>query len=287
MPYLFFAWVASISSGLVIISTKLTSKHVIGNPWLFSFLRAVVVVLFIVPIALINHAAIPQNWLPVIAAGTTVALFYIFYTSAIYRLDVSTISPLFNFATVFTVLLGVSFFQEKFTAQQAILSIIIIIAGMFATIDERLHIRSFFNPSVGIALTAMGFLALYNAFIRWATISNSVWTINLWVGIIGLLVISATAPLFYKDLLKIKINELWPVGLMGIFQTITNFAITTTLAVSVGISSIIMSIPFSMIFAVLFSIFAPKLLEKHSTKIYIIRFSAAIVMIYSALQLSR
>ena len=74
---------------------------------------------------------------------------------------------------------------------------------------------------------------------------------------------------------------------MGIFQTITNFALAVALGVNVGITSLIMSIPFSMIFAFLFSVFAPKLLEKHTKQVYAIRFTAAIVMIIAALQLSK
>lgn len=287
MTYIFFAWVASFSSALTIIISKLTSKHAIANPWLFNFLWSLIVVLFIIPLAIMNHATIPHYWVPIVLASITGALFYIFYILAIYRLDVSTISPLFNFRTVFAVFLGVLFLQEKFTTHQVVLSAIIIVAGIFATVDEKFHIHSFFNPSVGIGLTAMAFLSLNNASIKWAFTFNDVWTVNLWIGIISFIVVLPTLPLFYKDLLKIKTNQLWPVGLMGLFQTLTNFALTSALAVNVGITSIIMSIPFSMILAVLFSIFAPKLLEKHTIKIYIIRFTAAIIMIYGALQLSR
>jgi len=44
--------------------------------------------------------------------------------------------------------------------------------------------------------------------------------------------------------------------------------------------------PFSMIFAFMFSVFAPKLLEKHTLKIYVIRFSSVAVMIWAAIQLT-
>lgn len=287
MSYILFAWVASFSSALVIIITKLTSKHAIKNPWLFNFLWMLTVLILIVPLALLNHAIIPHYFLPVIIAGITSALFYIFYILAIYRLDVSTISPLFNFRTVFAVLLGVLFLQEKFTTYQVFLTSIIIIAGIFATVDEKFHVKSFFNPSVGIGLSSMAFLALNNASTKWAATFNDVWTVNLWVAIISFLVILPTIPLFYKDVFKMKMGHIWPIGLMGLLQTLTNFALTTALAVNVGITAIIMSLPVSMILAVLFSIFAPKLLEKHTAKIYIIRFAAAAIMIYGALQLSK
>src|SRR5438046_2395847 len=84
--------------------------------------------------------------------------------------------------------------------------ILIIVAGVFATIDEKFHFRSFFNPSIGIGLLAMVFLALNNAFIKLALVKSDVWTTNLWMGIISLFLLMFTIPLFRKDILKVKIN---------------------------------------------------------------------------------
>ena len=215
-----------------------------------------------------------------------------------YLADKVSINPVIavNIIYVISFLVVISFFyrflikeykQNPDWIKLFIFAVLIIVAGVFATVDEKFNIRSFFNPSVGIGLTAMAFLAINNASIKWAFTFNDVWTVNLWIGIISFLVILPTLPLFYKDLYKIKAKQLWPVGLMGLFQTLTNFTLTSALAVNVGITSIIMSLPISMILAVLFSIYAPKLLEKHATKIYVIRFAAAIIMIYGALQLSR
>ncbi len=286
MSYIFFAWIASFSTALIVISTKLTSKHAIANPWLFNFLWTATVLLFIIPLAIFNHATVPTYWLPILLGATSGALFYIFYTLAIYRLDVSVISPLFGFRTIFAVALGVVFLREQFTNYQLFLSAIVIIAGIFATLDEKFNIRSFFNPSVGLALVAMVCLALSGAFTKWATSFNDVWTVNLWMAVISLIVILPTVSLFSKDLFRIRVKQLWPIGLMGVFQTVANFALSTAFAVNVGITSLIVSLPLSMVLAAFFSFFAPTLLEKHTAKIYIIRFTAAIVMMYATLQLS-
>jgi len=286
MSYILFAWIASLSSGLLVVITKLTSKHAIANPWLFNFLRTLVVVLFIIPLALINNSSMPHNWIPIIVAAITSVLFYIFYILAIYKLDVTTIVPLFNFRTVFAVLLGVLLFQEKFTTYQYFLVLVIIVAGIFSTIDEKFNVRSFFNKAVGIALLAMIFLALNSVAVKWAFMFDDVWTVNLWIGVISLIIVLPTLPLFYKDLFKVGRNQILSIGVIGFFQTITNLTFTLALAVSVGITSVIVTIPFSMILAVMFSVFASKLLEKHTAKIYIIRFTAAAIMIYGALQLS-
>lgn len=271
MSYLLFAWTASVASALVVIVAKLTTKRAIKNPWLFNFLWSIVVVLFVTPLAILNHASIPEAWMPILLTGISSAAFYIFYSLAIYRLDVSTLSPLFNFRTIFAVIIGIIFLQEYFTVYQYVLIGVVIIAGIFATMDEKFSLKSFFNPSIGIAMLAMIALAINNASIKWASAYNDVWTVNMWSAVVGLIAIVPTIPLFAKELPKLKPQQIAPIGLMGLFQTLTNFALTSALAVNVGITSIIMSIPLSMIFAVLFSIFAPKLLEKHTAKIYLIR----------------
>ena len=56
---------------------------------------------------------------------------------------------------------------------------------------------------------------------------------------------------------------------------------------NISISMTIISLPVSMLFAILFSVFAPKLLEKHTMKVYAIRLIAAGIMVAAALGLSR
>ncbi len=286
MPYYLFAWIASVSAALILIISKLTSKHAIPNPWLFNFLWTAITVIFVIPPALYFGASFPKDWVSIIITSIFGVLWYIGYIFALYRLDVSTLSPLFNFRTLFAVLIGIVFLQESFTMEQSLYFMVVLIAGMFATIDEKFSIRSFFTPSIGIGLLAMVFLAINNAFIKIAVDQNDIWTVNLWTAIISLILLLSTIPLFKKDLRRIKFNQLIPIAGMGVIQTVTNYTLAVALAANVSVTTLIMSIPFSMIFAFIFSLFAPNLLEKHTAKVYIIRFASAIIMIYAALQLS-
>jgi len=286
MPYYIYAWIASISSGLILIITKLTSKYSIKNVWLFNFLWSLISLLFIIPPSLLNQARLPQDWTPIILAGLFSTLWYVFYIISIYLLDVTTISPLFNFRTIFAILIGFLFLGESFTSYQVILMGLVIVMGVFATMDEKFSIKSFFKPSIGLALLAMLFLAINNAYIKLSLVNNSLWTTSLWEKIFNLIFLLPTIPLFCKDLLKIKLKQVLPVGLMGVFQVITSVTVNIAYGVNVGITSVIMSLPFSMILAILFSVFAPKLLEKHSLKVYAVRLTAALIMIYGAFQLS-
>jgi hypothetical protein len=109
----------------------------------------------------------------------------------------------------------------------------------------------------------------------------------LWIAIINCVFLIPTVHLFYKDIKKLNTGHIIPIGLMGLFSTVTDFAANIAYGINVGVSSLIMNTPFSMILAFFLSIFAPKLLEKHSLKIYAIRFGATAIMIWAAMQLTR
>lgn len=287
MPFYAYAWIASFSAACIVITTKLTSKYSITNPWLFTFLWTFVIMVFTVPSSLANHAGFPNDWSPIIIASIFSMLWNVLYIKTMYLIDVSTLSPLFNFRTLFAVLLGALFLHENLTSYQVFLFFIIITAGMFASLDEKMNIKSFFKPSIFIGLSAMLVLALANAWIKIALVYNDVWTLNLWMSIITQALVLPTIPLFIKDVKKINVSSILPVGIMGLFQTITNWASNIAYGVNVGITSLIMSVPLSMIAAFFLSLFLPKLLEKHTMKVYAIRFTAAFIMIIAALQLSK
>ena len=90
-----------------------------------------------------------------------------------------------------------------------------------------------------------------------------------------------------KDLGKVKVNQIAPVIAMGIFQLLYNFVANIAYGINVGVTSIIITLPISMVIIFLLSVVWPKLLEKHTLKVYAIRFASAAIMIWGALQLSR
>ena len=74
--------------------------------------------------------------------------------------------------------------------------------------------------------------------------------------------------------------------LAGLISVFADLAVNKAYSANVTLSNVIMGIPFSMIIAFVFSIYAPQLLEKHTLRVYAIRFAAAAVMIIAALKLS-
>jgi drug/metabolite transporter (DMT)-like permease len=287
MPYYIFAWIASFTAGIYVLIMKLTGKYSIKNPWFFNFLWSFAVLLFTGIPTLFKNAFMPNDWFPLILSAIFSALFQIFFILSMEKLDISTISPLFNFRSVFAVLFGMLFLGEIFSLHQWVIAGIIVLAGILATMDENFNLKSFFKPAIAIGILTMLFLAISNAIAKQALVHNDLWSFNLWNALIKLGIAGLAWPLFKNDFVKIKPSQLIAVGLLAIFSTIANVTASIGYKANVGITSLIMAVPFSMIMVFILSFFAPKLLEKHSLKVYALRFAAAIIMIYGSIQITK
>ncbi len=287
MPFYIYAWIGAVASGLFVVVAKLTSKHAISNPWLFNFLLTTVTLLFTIPPAIYYHSILPNGWILVILAAIFATLNTIFYIFSNASLDVSVFMPLYNFRNIFTLLIGFLFFGDRFPTFKLFYVAVIIIAGVLTSLDEKLSLKSFFKITIALGILTVFFSAINGAFTKAVLMSNSLWTTNLWIAIINFVLLVPTIPLFKKDIKKLDVVHIVPVVLMGLFFTVGTFAANKGYEGSYSITSLIMVMPFSMIFAFLFSVFAPKLLEKHTLKIYMIRFISVAVMIWAAMQLTR
>jgi len=113
-------------------------------------------------------------------------------------------------------LIGIGFFGEKLTTYRLLFVGVILIAGIFSSMDEKFNLKSFFKRTIAIGLLTTLFLAINNAFIKQALVNNSLWTTNLWVAILNFLMLIPTIRLFKKDLKKLDIPHILPVGVMGV-----------------------------------------------------------------------
>jgi uncharacterized membrane-anchored protein len=143
-------------------------------------------------------------------------------------------------------------------------------------------------------------LAVYNAVLKITIAENGYWPVFYWTAILGQIMLLPTIPLFLtelrssyrrervapRELIPLSARQLLSVANLALISLLANLAANKAFAANVSLSAAIVSLPLSMILAFLFSVFAPELLEKHSPKIYAIRFTAAAVMFWSALQLS-
>lgn len=286
MPFYVFAWIASVTYGVEVIIGKLTSKHAVKNPWLFNFFWALFVLLFSIPFAVYNHVTVPVEWPSLLVASLFYMLAGIFYVLPLYTLDVSVWAPMFNLRTPLSVLFSAWILGEILTTQQYAYIGIIFVAGVFVTLDERLNIRSFFRWPIALAITQMVILALMGVYINKAITTNGYWVVTLWMGILSQIAYLFTLPFFAKEMKRVTKSQIGALMLMAVAGLFGTLAANRAYSENVSVSATIIGLPFSMIFAFLFSIFAPKLLEKHSLKVYAIRFTGAAIMFWAAMRLS-
>jgi len=286
MPFYLFAWVASISYAIEVIVGKLVIKYQVANPWLFNFFWSLFIVILIVPFGLVNGAGIPRFWGNLILASLFYALSGIGYLIALKKLDVSIISPLSNLRAIFSLLLGALFLREHYSFESYMLITVVIGASFFVTIDEQISLKTFFKRDniwmIGVLLS----LSLMSLFINYSVKENDFWEVTLWMPIIAQLLLLGTLPLWKSDIKKVQPASWGGIFLMGLFGTIGTMAANKAYTDNVGISTVIISLPISMMAAILLSFIAPKLLEKHTAKIYAIRIIAAAVMIIGTLSLT-
>ena len=286
MPFVVFAWIASFFYGLVVIVSKLTTKHAIKNPWMFEFFWELFTLLFLLPIALFSGVGFPQNWGTILIAGFTYAVSGTMYVLALYRLDASVIGPMYTFRTPMSVLLGVFIAKEFLTAEQLVLICIITIAGIFVSFDERMRLRSFFQPNIGFALLAVFAAAVMGLAVNRALGANGYWEATLWISIVGQVFLLGLIPLFIKDFRTTKPAAYSGIAISSMVFVIGLLAFNRAIAENISITTAILSLPLSLIIIFILSRVAPQLLEKHTAQVYMIRLIAALVMVGAALRLS-
>jgi len=228
----------------------------------------------------------PADWLPIFLLALSLTGFYIFYTVSLYRIDVSTMSPLFSLRTVFSVILGVWLLNEYLSPGDIVLISIIILLSPLAAYDDKMRYRAFFQKSIFLAVLAMFFLAFEGYFANRSAEVNGYSTTLLWQDILVLTFLLPTlkyAGMSRGYFTKKKLLPFVLLGVSGFIYTATSIA---AYAQNLALSAVIISLPLSMIFAVLLSIKYKDLLERNSVKVYAVRFSAAGVMVASAIFLS-
>lgn len=286
MSFIFFAWIASFAYGAETIIGKLTSKHAIDNPWLFNFLWSGFILLFTVPLALYYGAGFPQEWGSILIVSLFYALSNIFFMLAIKRLDVTVIVPLYNLKTAFTVILAIPLLGEVLNTTQYILIGIMFLAGIFVNIDEKRSFRMFFRKAIGLGLIAVLSATFWGISLTFAQRTNGFWEVALWVPVIAQIIFFGTVPFFKQEIKSVSQKQLFPVILMAITAVVGILFSNKAYETNATITSVILAIPLSMFIAFGFSVFAPKLLEKHTITVYAIRFIGVTIMIVCGLILS-
>lgn len=286
MSPLFFAWIASVTYGLYSIVAKLIGKYTLKNTSQFSFFVTLFSGIIMAVVSYINSGKIAFSWTYILLAAVFLALGNVFYLVALKVLEVSVMAPLFNLRLAITVLLSFLFLGETFSLGLLAIIVVIFVAGFFASMDESFSFKSFFTKNIGLGLFFMLILSIQSIFINRAIDQTSYWTATLWISLFSIFFsFIFLYPRFKQDLKKTKPKDYLGVSLLAIIGGIGDLTAFKAFESNVGLSSVIISLPISMIMVFILSIWKPTLLEKHSLKVYFVRFAATGIMIWGALQL--
>lgn len=286
MNSIIFAWVASITYGLYAITAKLIGKYQLKNSYQFSFFITLFSGVIMSVIAYYNGGRLAAEWTYILLAGLFLSIGSALYLATLKVLDVSVMSPLFNVRVAITVILGAIFLGESLTTKSVYLIILIFIASFFATMDERFSIKAFLTKNIGLGLFFMFILSIQSLLINRAIDQTNYWTAMLWMSILApIFSFLLLYPKFKNDLSNSKPNQYLGVLILSVIGGIGDLSAYKAFEGNVGLSSVIISLPVSMVLAFVLSLWKPDLMEKHPIKVYTVRFLAAGVMIWSALQL--
>jgi uncharacterized membrane protein len=288
MPFYYFAWACSFLYGLYSVSAKIIGKHVLKNVYQFAFFATLFGAIFIAPITLFYGAKIPHIWTYITIAAFLFALNNFTYLMAMSKLDVSVISPLFSVKVVITLFFGFIFLGEHMTLVNSLIAAIVIFASLFASMDEKFSFKSFFSKDIAWGLVFMLVSAIQSIFINRAIAQTDYWTATLWIQVLAVpFSFFLLFPKFKNEIKKTKFSGYYTTILLALLGCFGDLAAYKAFSENVGISSIIISLPLSMVLVIILSIWKPKLLEKHSAKVYAVRLAATAIMVSGALFLSQ
>ncbi len=287
MSYIGFAWLAGLTYAFGSVVGKFATKHHIPNPWLYNFVWFALTTLFTLPFAVAGGLGWPQDWPSMLWLSLANAVSGTMFMLAFYAVDLSVLSPLSNIRTPLTAIAGVILLGERIAPMQWVLIGIIMTAGIFVCLDERMHVKHVLNRNMLLALAWIGTSVWFNSMIKYASVRNGFWEVSFWSSAVATVMALLSLPLFAKDLQKTPLNKYSGLTLSTVLFTVGFLFSVRALGSNVGISMAIISLPLSMVFTMILSLVNPRLLETHTVKVYAVRLIAAGVMVAAALGLSR
>ena len=287
MSFTLIIWLASFVFGLQTIVGKLTAKYSLSNPWQLNFFWTTFNSLLVLIISLIlGEARIPVNFFSFALAGLFLAIGNMLLTYSIYKLDITVISPLFSLRTAFTAILGALFLGEIFSLFEYLLIGVIFLSGTLIKVDEKFSLKNFKLNDLKYGIACMLFLALSGATIKIASVEGTYWNNMLWINLFTSLFLLTTIPLFIRDLKNTPIKKY--VGALGYSLSggFGRLLMFFGLGINATITTVVISLPLSMLITIPLSYIFPRLLEKHSTGVYLYRLLLATIMIVCSIKLS-
>lgn len=289
MSYIFLALFAAFSFAIAQVISKLVSKHSVkGTDSLMAYfmLTSISFCVFLIPFVRLEIPNIESIGYLAVSIPTVMIGYYLFY-KAIFITDASTFSPLFQVQALMAGILAFLFLGERFAFENYFFMGLILIGAILVSFEEKMSIRSFFNKGVLLILFMQLFHATSNLFVSFTLEHLTGMEVIFWSNlVIGLLFF----PFFYLKRPKINypiktILTMFTLSFINLFGVIALFE---AFKVNLTVSSVLgfLSAPTVFVISVISSVFAPKLLEHHTRRVYIVRGVGLLIILFGAYKIS-
>lgn len=288
-PYILFSFLAAFGFALANLSNKFASKHKISNNWVLLFYYYLTIIPFLFLLPLIFNVTIPTSgWSYIFLYAVAFFIGNIFFTIAIYKLDVSTFAPFFQLQTAFIAILAFIFLKERFPLENYLPIAIMVLGSILVSMDEGISFKSYLKLATLLIIFQQLFHGFSNLFAGFALKSMNSFTFIFWGDLIASLLVLSIIPFVGIKKLKVSFSQVKPLFLGSLFSTIAATSLFTAFQTNVTISSALalLTSPIVLLLTILTSTFRPDLLEHHTRKVYIIRAIGVVAILLSALKLS-
>lgn len=242
--------------------------------------------IFVVPFSLHYGAGWPVLWPNLILASFFWAVGNLLYVIALYKMDLTTLSPLFNVRMGFTLLLGTLFLGEHLSVLQLLFIGLMFLGSVLVTLDEKMSFGSLTKAGVLLVVFMWLVFSLDAMFIKKTIADNGFWTATLWMFVFVQFFFLFTVPRFYKEIESLSRRAWLLILLVAVLDFVATLAVNRAYEKNISISSAIITLPLSAIMAFALSLMAPKVLEKHTAKVYTARFIGIALIVWAGIKLT-
>ena len=284
MNYIYLATASAIIFACTIILVKYISKHVIKDFHSFFFWTYVTGLPFVFLIPLYYGFSFDSSFIfPIIIHSILLTLGQYFFSRGVYLTDASVIGPLFQLQSGFIVLLATIFLGEKFGPLVYGYLVLLILGAMLVSITNKTKIRGFFQKGVLYIIGMQVLHAGANIAVGFALKHTSNWQVLFYSFlfnsiIVTIYVLIKRAPITH-DFSKIK----WMLARAFLLVSATALlykAFESNMSISATIG--LLSSPLVFIISVVSAVIFPSLLEKQSSRTYLIRTIGMLMILFGA-----
>lgn len=288
-PYIFFSFIAAVGFAFSGVVNKFISKHAIKERWPFLFYYYLTFFPFVLIIPFIAKLQTPAgNWSNLFLYSLFFFLGNICFFTAVFKIDASVLAPFFQLQSAFIAILAFLFLGERFPLLNYMWIGLILIGAVLVSLDERMHIKTFFQRAIFLIIFMQIFYAISNLYAGFALKAMDFWNLTFWTTLISAFIVLAIVPSLAKFKLKASFKQVKPVILSNFFSFIAVISLFAAFQTNLTISSAIslLSSPIILGITILASRFRPELLEHHTSRVYLVRGIGVLLILFGAMRIS-